>query len=469
MDVDQKAPQHIASFNLLMDYAWLGEQRVTYSELGVQDVVIDLVTGDTTDVWNSGLFSNSDIKQSEVANLTLFDRIDGTDDFLVTIFYAESPRRTDLGLIRNQRLSVLQTDAANGQYSRDGFITYTRATPPVLLRGELISRLYDADSGEWVGATVPVFQEQEISFMYNAVGDDGSVWLSNGGSDQRIIEPLVWIDPETSDVERFTPMEYYDGPDVSSDGTLVVYWKWNFAETGFDAFVYDIKAETDQLVQPSALAPNFIPGTHDIIFNRENNIYRRGLNDQIPPRLLVQTISSITDVSPDGLTMVFTRTIDGGTRLYLLDMVDQDEKLIETSTGSIRDPKFSPDGDWITYTEKTGDSPRIMVISRDGGEPQELTSDPGSRPHWDPNGGWIYFVNGPELRRVQVRTKPTLAIESRPVTVFEDWWIEGEYFDIAPDGRIVIPQGILRDHPDEKARLVENWGDELRRLAGISN
>ncbi len=67
----------------------------------------------------------------------------------------------------------------------------------------------------------------------------------------------------------------------------------------------------------------------------------------------------------------------------------------------ISDPQVSPDGRWVAYVQGAVDFEankvvnHIWLISRSGGEPQQLTNGEGSdtRPRWSPDGDSIAFIS----------------------------------------------------------------------------
>src|SRR5713101_8346020 len=66
----------------------------------------------------------------------------------------------------------------------------------------------------------------------------------------------------------------------------------------------------------------------------------------------------------------------------------------------VSDPQLSPDGRWIAYTIADTDlaanrrTTQIYLVSTDGGEPRQLTTEKQSSysPRWSPDGKWIAFT-----------------------------------------------------------------------------
>jgi TolB protein len=57
-------------------------------------------------------------------------------------------------------------------------------------------------------------------------------------------------------------------------------------------------------------------------------------------------------------------------------------------------PRFSPDGTKITFTSQPeGDFPQIWVINSDGTNARQLTTTQGYTSDWSPDGEWIVYTD----------------------------------------------------------------------------
>ena len=95
---------------------------------------------------------------------------------------------------------------------------------------------------------------------------------------------------------------------------------------------------------------------------------------------------------------------------------------------------------------------------------------------WSPDGSEIYYRSGQKMMAVSVRTNPTLQVGG-PHELFEGTQFTAgaggaRQYHIAPDGRFLMVRegeaatGASQTQFDHLV-VVENWFDELRRLAPV--
>jgi Tol biopolymer transport system component len=94
------------------------------------------------------------------------------------------------------------------------------------------------------------------------------------------------------------------------------------------------------------------------------------------------------DVSPDGKSIVFELMGD----LYTLPIEGGQAKLISGGMAFDSQPRFSPDGQWITFISDREGSANIWIIHPDGGGVKQVsknTADDFTSPAWTPDGKYI--------------------------------------------------------------------------------
>ena len=73
-------------------------------------------------------------------------------------------------------------------------------------------------------------------------------------------------------------------------------------------------------------------------------------------------------VSPDGSRLAVAGTVDGQEGLYWRDAAGEDFRLIPGTEGDVRFVSFSPDADWLTYT----DGQALLRVAISGGAPRPV-------------------------------------------------------------------------------------------------
>ena len=104
-------------------------------------------------------------------------------------------------------------------------------------------------------------------------------------------------------------------------------------------------------------------------------------------------------VSPDGSRFAVTGTVDGQRALYWRDVAEENFRVIP-GTENAREAAFSPEGDWIVYSDMAGNG--LLKVSLSGGAPTPVvpSGDVLPRdPHWGDD-GTIVFTGPTGLHRV---------------------------------------------------------------------
>src|SRR6266702_1815539 len=127
------------------------------------------------------------------------------------------------------------------------------------------------------------------------------------------------------------------------------------------------------------------------------------------------------DVSPDGKTIVLELLGD----IYTLPIEGGQAKLVSGGMAFDSQPKFSPDGKWITFLSDRDGGENVWIMRPDGSEPKQLSKDPWSEfvsPAWTPDSQyvlvsragsnlgayeiWMYHIQGGSGVQV-TKSKPT--------------------------------------------------------------
>ena len=159
--------------------------------------------------------------------------------------------------------------------------------------------------------------------------------------------------------------------------------------------------------------------------------------------------------------------------VWLLDLASGEQQLL------ISDPKapvtgavFSPDGRWLAFHSHASGRTEVYVQAiSPGDERHQISNKGGGTPLWSPDGRTLYYYRQErEFMAVDLSTTPDF-YAGVPQLLFERTLFGSIYdfiprFDLAPDGErfVAVREGPTKRTPNE-IRVVENWFDEVRRLA----
>ncbi len=89
-------------------------------------------------------------------------------------------------------------------------------------------------------------------------------------------------------------------------------------------------------------------------------------------------------------TIVFVSDRSGTLKIWTMRASGKDVRQLTKGTDPDADPRFSPDGQRITYTTLRGGFPEVWMMNRDGSEPKRVT--PGSQANWAPDAQALVFI-----------------------------------------------------------------------------
>jgi Tol biopolymer transport system component len=136
------------------------------------------------------------------------------------------------------------------------------------------------------------------------------------------------------------------------------------------------------------------------------------------------------DVSPDGKTIVFELLGD----IYTLPIEGGEAKRIDGGMAFDSQPRFSPDGKWITFISDRDGRENVWIMHPDGTEAKQVSKDPNNdfaSPSWSPDGRyifvskagfgittyeiWMYHVDGGTgIQITKAKPTPTTPRKERP-------------------------------------------------------
>jgi tricorn protease len=129
-----------------------------------------------------------------------------------------------------------------------------------------------------------------------------------------------------------------------------------------------------------------------------------------------------------------------------------------TSTAAVEgNPRFSPDGQWITFNSNRSGIQQVYVVPAQGGTPRRLTWYPApSLPRgWTPDGKQVLYASGRESAPTGYNRLWTVPVNGGPSNLLPaPWGFDGNY---SPDGNKLIIDRVSR------------WDAEWRHYRGGQN
>jgi serine/threonine-protein kinase len=186
--------------------------------------------------------------------------------------------------------------------------------------------------------------------------------------------------------------------------------------------------------------------------------------------------------SPNGRVLAFTQ-VNPGTEgdIYVLDVGGRSARAFAQTKFNEGSPRFSPDGQWISYSSDESGQSEIYVQEFPGPGPKiQVSTEGGTDAVWKPNGGELYYRNGDRMMVVSIDTRPTFR-PGRPRLLWEGRYNHGQNsmcgppgpgssnYDVTADGErfLMVKEG-ERDAPPTEIRVVPNWADEVTSLVAAN-
>jgi eukaryotic-like serine/threonine-protein kinase len=187
----------------------------------------------------------------------------------------------------------------------------------------------------------------------------------------------------------------------------------------------------------------------------------------LPPS---HSLSATTPIawSPRG-ALVFADRGD----LWVLGPGETEPRVLEQTQGNETTPAVSPDGKWIAFASDNGGRFDVHVRPFSGaGERYVISNSGGTEPVWARNGRELFFRSGDRFMVVDVTTTPRFTA-SRPRLMFTLRALSSSgttHYDVSPDGQTFVMMDSGEDErATEQVMLLQNWFDELKRVAPVSS
>ncbi|WP_424244984.1 TolB protein [Elusimicrobium posterum] len=129
--------------------------------------------------------------------------------------------------------------------------------------------------------------------------------------------------------------------------------------------------------------------------NNNPDIFRIDLSKgQVEPVAVTKGLNLIGGVSPDGNSIVLTRSAGKNPSIYELNLETGVSTQLTTDAGVDGSPSYSPDGKFVTFVSNRSGNPQIYVLELATGNARRITAalNWADSPQWSPTGEWILFA-----------------------------------------------------------------------------
>ncbi len=386
---------------------------------------------------------------------------------------------------------LLIEGGSDARYVTTGHVVFAR-------KGRLLAVPFDLERLEVTGPEVPVVDAINHSIHTSSslvdtgvaqfsFSTSGTLAYVAGSVFPETKREAVWVDrqgrEEPLEVE---PRQYLSGR-VSRDGRHVLL-------TGQyppkDVWLFDLKRKLlrRQTFEGNQSWAVWGPGPDHFTFSSDREgpwaLYSKKVDSEPGEVRKLQTISEnlASSWSPDNQRLAFmspNRNTDWD--ISILWREGKVEPFLHTRFAETH-PEFSPDGRWIVYVSNQSGRIEVYVSPSTGsGSAVQISVQGGTSPAWSRDGREVFYRQGEKFIAVKIEINGNRLTAGSRKELFEH--VANRYgsaipvrsYDVAPDGRfLLIKRGddvetaALEQHFPTRIRIVQNWFEELKRLAPTS-
>ena len=311
---------------------------------------------------------------------------------------------------------------------------------------------------------------------------NGTLVYVPGTAAANALTALAWVDLAGQQETLDLPRGDYAHPRLSPDGRWLAFQRQE--GNNADIWVFEVSGATT-MRRLTEGGSNRYPvwsgdGTH-VAFqsDREGDqgiFWQRADGTGPVERLTMPEADSVHIPEAWSATddrLAFSAQVGDTAELWLWTLADRTaERLGDVQSTQPFNAVFSPDGQWVAYTQRVG-GPAVYVQSVAApetrfqvGQDEEIAH----HPLWGPDGNQLFYFATTLPMAVDVRTQPTVGF-GRPVPSAAGLPASmgpslPRNHDVAPDGSrfvAVFPGGVDDDSRNQIV-IVQNWFEELRRL-----
>ena len=284
-----------------------------------------------------------------------------------------------------QRIAAIPDFFRGAAWNRDGTI----------LLGTEEKMMRVSENG---GPLVPI---TAVAAWYPTLLPDGKHYLFLGGRGGVTEEAIYLASVRSKEVRKLTPAN--SKAEYAPSGHLLFLRGTTLMAQPFDASTLQIKGDAEAVAADTRLTlinrlADFVVSPNELILYRTGGTDRSALtwfNRSGKVERVLDDANYYQDLqlAPDGKRIASTRLDPKTLRmdLWVTDLIRNVASRVASLEEDVEFPAWSPDGQHVSYSTRTGDS--IGVVDASGsGEHVRVTA--GFRPSWSPDGGTILFSRG---------------------------------------------------------------------------
>jgi eukaryotic-like serine/threonine-protein kinase len=368
-----------------------------------------------------------------------------------------------------ERRNLVQ-GATQPRYAPSGHLVYAQG-------GSLMAAPFDTQRLAVTGAAVPVV-EGVLQFttggaaQYSFSATGSLVYVQ--GSGQGAQSKLVWVNRNGVEQPLAAPAHDYVAPRISPDGRRVAV---GIRQQDSQVWLYDLSRETLTRLtfEGNANNPVWTPDGKRIAFDTSKegpvNIFWQLADGSGGLERLTSSeyLQAPHSWSPDGQLLAFiTASPTTGVDIWVLRLSDRKTQSFLRTPFTEGGPRFSPDGRWLAYVSDESGRFEIYVQPYPGpGGKWQISTEGGTEPVWNPNGGELFYRSGERMMAVAIATQPSFTA-GKPRMLFKGQYVPTvttpPNYDVSPDGqRFLMLKSSEEEQKATQIVVVQNWFEELKR------
>ena len=384
------------------------------------------------------------------------------------VMYQKKPDLTKLYLSNADGSGEILLPFHGGRWSPD---SRTIAYHSKLAQEQFDIFLYSVDTGQSRNVTNHKSFNGDPTFS-----PDGKqiVFVSNRDANLEI----YLINVDGTNLRRLTDNRANENhPSFSPDGTQILF-NSNRENENEDVYVMNVDGtnpqkvtnwdKTNETAEPGCWSPD---GTKIAFWSNRNgkdDIYVVSAETFRPRVVLSDGDHDLIypSYSPDGRRMLYIKEGENKSgELRIMDLQTQQSTLVSKTDLSAIVSDWSPDGNWIAFSDRRNGNSEIFVVRPDGSQLQNLTNNPAidRGPAWSPDGRHLVFARVDPSGTVQLHLMNADGSDAHPLTARLGWEGDPRWF---PDGTRILFCCDRTDSPGNMLDIcqIKADGSEERRV-----